>query len=184
MARDLCIYVDVDDTLVRSAGSKRIPIPSVIQHIIQLHSEGAVLYCWSSGGADYARQTADELGVTHCFAGFLPKPQVIIDDQQIAQWPEFLHIHPSSCRTLDEYADTLRTSRDVTSTHYIVRFAVHISDVYRHNYLAEVSGSTGADIRELPDGSVKIAGFKPNRGDEIRDMLDQEARRGALVIIN
>jgi hypothetical protein len=115
MTHQLCIYVDVDDTLVRSAGSKRIPIPSVIQHIIQLHAEGALLYCWSSGGAEYARQSAEEFGLAHCFAGFLPKPQVIIDDQQVAEWPEFLHVHPSSCRTLDEYANTLHNSRDATS---------------------------------------------------------------------
>ena len=115
MARQLCIYVDVDDTLVCSAGGKRIPVPSVIQHVTQLHSEGALLYCWSLGGADYARQTAEELGLAHCFAGFLPKPQVIIDDQQVAQWPEFLHVHPSSCRTLDEYISTLHTSRDAAS---------------------------------------------------------------------
>jgi hypothetical protein len=115
MARQLCIYVDVDDTLVRSAGSKRVPIPSVIQHVIELHASGALLYCWSSGGTDYARRSAEEFGLAHCFVGFLPKPQVIIDDQQIAEWPQFLHVNPSSCRTLDEYADALHIFRDVTS---------------------------------------------------------------------
>ena len=61
MSRQLCIYVDVDDTLVRSAGSKRIPVPAVIQHVAELHRDGALLYCWSSGGADYARQSAESL---------------------------------------------------------------------------------------------------------------------------
>jgi len=107
MSRQLCIYVDVDDTLVRSAGSKRIPIPAVIQHVADLHRDGALLYCWSSGGADYARQSAEEFRIAHYFAGFLPKPHVIIDDQLFVEWPRFLHVHPSSTRTLEEYRSAL-----------------------------------------------------------------------------
>ena len=104
MSRQLCIYVDVDDTLVRSAGCKRIPVPAVIQHVAELHRDGALLYCWSSGGADYARQSAEEFGIAHYFTA---KPHVIIDDQLVVEWPQFLHVHPSSTRTLDEYRVTL-----------------------------------------------------------------------------
>jgi hypothetical protein len=67
MSRQLCIYVDVDDTLVRSAGCKRIPVPAVIQHVAEPHRDGVLLYCWSSGGADYARQSAEEFGIAHYF---------------------------------------------------------------------------------------------------------------------
>jgi hypothetical protein len=98
MSRQLSIC-DVDDTLVRSAGSKRIPILVVIQHVAELHRDGALLYCWSSGGADYARQSAEEFGIAHYFTAFLPKPHVIIDDQLVVEWPQFLHVHPSSTRT-------------------------------------------------------------------------------------
>lgn len=49
------VYVDVDETLVRNYGRSRIPIPSVIAHVRQLFENGAELYCWSSGGAAYAR---------------------------------------------------------------------------------------------------------------------------------
>ena len=45
----LVIYVDVDDTFVRSYGTKRIPIPAVIKHIRSLWQQGAELYCCSSG---------------------------------------------------------------------------------------------------------------------------------------
>jgi hypothetical protein len=116
MSRQLCIYIDVDDTLVRSAGSKRIPIPSVIEHVRRLHADGAVLYCWSSGGAEYAQSTATEFGIASCFAGFLPKPQVIIDDQLVTDWPQFLHIYPSACATLDEYVAMLDASSHATPT--------------------------------------------------------------------
>ena len=50
--QDLVVYVDVDDTLVRSVGTKRVPISSAVDHVRSLHREGAKLYCWSTGGAE------------------------------------------------------------------------------------------------------------------------------------
>ena len=82
----IVVYVDVDDTLVRSVGSKRIPMPKVIDRVKLLHKEGAVMYLWSRAGAKYARATAEELKITHCFAGFLPKPTLILDDQPVSDW--------------------------------------------------------------------------------------------------
>jgi len=84
--RPAAIYVDVDDTLVRSVGSKRIRIPSAIERIRELHHQGATLYLWSTGGADYAETTAHELGIAEIFSAFLPKPTLIIDDQEIHEW--------------------------------------------------------------------------------------------------
>ena len=78
--------MDVDDTFVRSVGTKRIPMPVVIQHIRELQEQGAVLYCWSSGGAEYAKQSAEEFGIADCFVGFLPKPNVLLDDQNMDEW--------------------------------------------------------------------------------------------------
>ncbi|MBI5799477.1 MAG: DUF705 domain-containing protein [Verrucomicrobia bacterium] len=94
------VFVDVDDTLVRSVGSKRIPMPSVIEHIRELHAQGAVLFCWSAGGAEYARCSAEEFGIAQCFTAFLPKPNVFIDDQKAAEWPRTILVHPSSCASL------------------------------------------------------------------------------------
>ena len=75
----MIVYVDVDDTLVRSAGGTRIPMPGVIEHVKQLKADGATLYLWSAGGADYCRATAIELGIEDCFVAFLPKPRIMID---------------------------------------------------------------------------------------------------------
>ena len=82
----MVVYVDVDDTLVRSVGTKRIPMPRVIERVRLLHGEGAVLYLWSTAGAEYARAAAEELNISHCFAGFLPKPTPILDDQPVSEW--------------------------------------------------------------------------------------------------
>lgn len=98
-------FVDVDDTLVRSFGGKRIPMLAVVAHVRELSSRGVVLYCWSSGGADYARASARDLGIETCFAGFLPKPNILIDDQTPAQWRRIVHVHPNEApsKTPEDY---------------------------------------------------------------------------------
>lgn len=104
----LVIYVDVDDTFVRSYGTKRIPIPAVISHIRELHNSGAHLYCWSSGGADYAQASAEEFVLSECFLAFLPKPQVLLDDQNVSEWRDLLQIHPAGIsQTLEDYRHSL-----------------------------------------------------------------------------
>jgi len=89
------VYFDVDDTLVRSVGTKRLPIVASVDRVRSLHASGATLYLWSSGGAEYARSTADELGISSCFTGFLAKPTRIVDDQHITQWHGLIHLHPN-----------------------------------------------------------------------------------------
>jgi hypothetical protein len=80
-------------------------MPAVIQHLRSLKEQGAVLYCWSSGGADYARQSAEEFSITDCFVGFLPKPNVLLDDQDIKEWRYLKCVHPAECvgKTLEDY---------------------------------------------------------------------------------
>jgi hypothetical protein len=99
------VYVDVDDTFVRSASSKRIPMAGAIRHVRTLKEQGAVLYCWSSGGPDYARQSAEEFGIADCFEAFLPKPNVLLDDMPMTSWPRFMTVHPGNCdrQTLEDY---------------------------------------------------------------------------------
>jgi hypothetical protein len=106
----LVVYVDVDDTLVRSAGSKRIPIVRVVEHVRQLKAVGATLHCWSSGGAEYARQSAVELGIEQCFQSFLSKPNVMIDDQLVADWKLCLEVHPQSINGhgVEQYWDDIK----------------------------------------------------------------------------
>lgn len=101
----LIVYVDVDDTLVRSAGTKTIPIPNVVEQVTQLAGAGAELYRWSTAGAEYARSPAQKLGIDRCFVGFLPKPNILIDDQAICDWKRFATIHPlnTSNKSVDDY---------------------------------------------------------------------------------
>jgi hypothetical protein len=94
--RPVCIYVDVDDTLVRSVGTKRIPNSGVIAHVKALAERGAVLYCWSSVGAEYARRSAEECGIADRFVAFLPKPNILLDDQEVASWRYCRTVHPTN----------------------------------------------------------------------------------------
>ena len=98
--RPLCIYVDVDDTLVRSISGKRISNPNLIRRIAEWKAHGAILYCWSSGGADYAQRTAEELKIKDCFVGFLTKPHALVDDQSIQRWAYFLELGPARAEGL------------------------------------------------------------------------------------
>lgn len=53
-----------------------------------------------------------------------------------------------------------------TTSRFLVRFAVHITSIYRDNYLGELTENTGAETRELPDGRIEITGFRlKDRGD-------------------
>ncbi|MEM6483630.1 MAG: hydrolase [Pseudomonadota bacterium] len=88
-------YVDVDDTLIRTAGTKRIPIPNVVQYVREQVEAGVSLYCWSSGGAEYAKEVAEELGIAQLFVTFLPKPSVMIDDQRPDEWRYLRVVHPN-----------------------------------------------------------------------------------------
>ena len=94
------IYVDVDDTLVRSVGLKRIPMPGVVEQVRRLKSEGCTIFLWSSGGADYCRQTAVELQIESCISGYLPKPHVYIDDQPVHEWRFCVHTYPMQAENL------------------------------------------------------------------------------------
>ena len=97
MAPPDIIFVDVDDTLVREMGGKRVAIPATIRYVRNRHEAGAKLCCWSSGGAAYAQQSAAELGIADCFAAFLPKPNVMIDDQEPGEWRALRVLHPNEC---------------------------------------------------------------------------------------
>jgi hypothetical protein len=101
----LVVYVDVDDTLLRSAGTKTMPMSSVVEHDKGLADAGAELYCWSTAGAEYARTAAHQLGIEHCFVNFLPKPNIAVDDQELCAWTRFALMHPlhAVSKTVDEY---------------------------------------------------------------------------------
>ncbi len=93
------IYVDVDDTLIRQFGSKRIPTTRVIQAVRECHERGDQLYCWSRAGATYAKDTAYELGISDCFVGFLTKPDIILDDEPLDKLVKII-VHPFNVEEL------------------------------------------------------------------------------------
>lgn len=90
------IYIDVDDTLIRTFGSRTLPIVHMIDLVKQLKDASAELYCWSAAGRDHAIDVAREYGIYDCFVAFMTKPELMIDDRTLTQ----LHIqemHPNEC---------------------------------------------------------------------------------------
>jgi len=112
MAEPLFIYVDVDDTLIHQVEGRDVPIPQVVEHVCELSRQGAILFCWSTGGEDHARSAAQKLGIEQCFTGFLHKPQVFIDDELAAEWPHFVHISPDLLGTLEKYRAEVEAKKD------------------------------------------------------------------------
>lgn len=116
MNKPFYVYVDVDETFVRNYGTKRIPMPATIEHIKSLHEQGATMYCWSSGGAEYAQASAKEFGVEWCFIGFLPKPELAIDDLSFSSWRNLLEVHPNECsgNTIETYKEKIIDNQSKT----------------------------------------------------------------------
>lgn len=92
------VYVDVDDTLVRTYGAKRIAMGRTVAAIRELATHDVVLYCWSSGGADYCREVCEELEIAELFKGFLPKPNILVDDVRVESGRRFVQLHPNCSR--------------------------------------------------------------------------------------
>jgi hypothetical protein len=100
--RRLVVYVDVDDTLVRSFGSNQIAMPATVERVRALAAQdGVVLYCWSSGGGEYAREVAVRLRIESLFVAFLPKPNVMVADIAPGAWRDLLVVHPNEAADLD-----------------------------------------------------------------------------------
>ncbi len=97
MSEAKIVYVDVDDTFVRSVGTKRVPILAVVRFVKTLKARGVQLFCRSSGGAAYARESAREFGIEECFEAFLPKPHLLLDDQPFGDWRGLQYLHPAQC---------------------------------------------------------------------------------------
>jgi hypothetical protein len=89
------LYVDVDDTLIRTFGTKQIPISRAIEYVRRKHQEGCALYLWSRGGADYARSVALSLGIAELFLAFLPKPDLVFDDRTEQFLEHCAFVHPN-----------------------------------------------------------------------------------------
>ena len=120
----LIVFVDIDDTLIRNFGSKRVPLTPVVNSIRRLHADGAVLYAWSTKGADYARSSATELGLSDCFTGYLPKPNVLIDNQEPGEWSRTIHVRPQESANLsaDDYLRRLAWTHEASQPEVTVLY--------------------------------------------------------------
>ena len=67
--KNVNIYVDVDLTLVDETGRL---LPGAADGLRRLKARGCHLFLWSTGGADYCRETATVYGLADVFEAFRP----------------------------------------------------------------------------------------------------------------
>ena len=91
-------YVDVDNTLVRKVAGEEMPDPDVIKLVRRPKRRGARLYCWSTGGAAHARRAALKCRIASLFEGFLSKPNLLLDDERVTEWPDCHEVSPKDNR--------------------------------------------------------------------------------------
>jgi len=94
------VFVDVDDTLVRSAvrSASRSRCRGSRPGSEASGRNAVLLEHW---GAEYARVSAREVGLEDCFVSFLPKPTIMIDDQPPAEWRLCRCVHPFNVASID-----------------------------------------------------------------------------------
>lgn len=103
MAENLVFYVDIDDTLIRSFGSKRIPISRMVEHVRYLAAQGCKIYLWSRAGDEYVRQTAIELELLDIVTACLSKPNIVIDDENLFEKISYFHPNEAASKTISDY---------------------------------------------------------------------------------
>lgn len=77
-------------------GTKQIPIPNAIRYVRAMFDAGNTLYLWSRGGAAYSKEIAIKLKIEDCFVGFLPKPEIVLDDRLVNLLDHCEFLHPSN----------------------------------------------------------------------------------------
>ncbi|HSS29218.1 MAG TPA: hypothetical protein VLL50_14820 [Usitatibacter sp.] len=81
-------FVDVDGTLERKILGIEVPLKNVCEGVRLLKRQGALVYLWSTGGASHARKAAREAKIEKLVDGFLPKPNVYVDDEPVRDWKD------------------------------------------------------------------------------------------------
>ena len=86
--RDRVFFIDVDGTLERKVLGIEVPLKNVVAGVQLLKREGALIYLWSTGGSAHARKAAREAKIEKLVDGFLPKPNVYVDDKPVKDWKD------------------------------------------------------------------------------------------------
>lgn len=101
--KNVNIFVDVDLTLIDASGQTVVGAPAGVR---RLKEAGCHLFCWSTGGGEYAEGVARRLGIHDCFGAFLPKPDIVIDDMPRTTHA-FFEFVPGSPEEWKKMADTI-----------------------------------------------------------------------------
>lgn len=107
--KNVNVCIDVDLTVVDDKGQI---LEGARAGLLQLKEAGCHLFLWSNAGMEYARTTAARFHLSELFAGYAPKPDIVIDDapatilnpfvfnpHEEKSWPEM------AARIIDRHVD-------------------------------------------------------------------------------
>ena len=102
------IYVDVDNTLVRTVRGTELPIPKVVRHIKKLHHEGALLYCSVTVARTMLAKPHNVWESMRVSLVFSESPKFSSTMNELEEWPCVVDVHPNCLATLKRYKARLQ----------------------------------------------------------------------------
>ena len=82
----ITVFIDIDGTITPDCGHTIFPL--AIETIQEL-SEKSNIFIWSAGGFNYCEEIVNKLNLEEFICGFMPKPEIVIDD--LPMFASFIH---------------------------------------------------------------------------------------------
>ena len=141
---------------------------AVVEHLKGLEHQGCGLFAWSTHGAEAARGYAIEAGIEGLFEAFLPKPNVLLDEEAPDEWPGLTVQGPSALKEHDSYysCNSIEILDDIDAVRKCPGIYVGTTENCRHmlhwalrdrlGCIGDLSRARRVAVRLLAGGGVEV----------------------------
>ena len=152
------VFVDVESSFREGVRGR------VLEYLRSLDLEAWELFGWSEHGSEAARVHSVEAGVEGLFSGFLPKPNVLLDEHGLGEWPdvrvqspELLGEYTAESITVLEWWEAIRKRPGMyVGTTENPNHMLHWAFRDRLGHIEETAGPRTVLVRLLPGDAVEI----------------------------
>ena len=152
------VFVDVESSFREDVRGR------VLGYLRGLDLEVWELFAWSDGGSEAARVHVVEAGVEDLFSGFLPKPNVLLDEHGVDEWPDvrvqapgLLGAYTTESITVLEWWEAIRTRPGMyVGTTEDPNHMLHWAFRDRLGHIEETAGPRTVLVRLLPGDTLEI----------------------------
>jgi hypothetical protein len=152
------VFVDVKSSFREDVRGR------VLEYLRSLDPEAWELFAWSERGSEAARVYAVEAGVEDLFSGFLPKPNVFLDEHGVDEWPdvsvqspELLGAYTTESITVLEVWEAIRKRPGLyVGTTENPNHMLHWAFRERLGHIEETAGPRTVLVRLLPGDALEI----------------------------